>query len=249
MMLEKILPLILLLGRQVELSLLVGYIFMQRKVFFRMIFLFCYTVIYNFYLKNIFQYPLPQDLAGFALPSSHAHILTIFFAGLFIEYRKNFILILALVFLPIYSYALIWANYHYLRDILAAYAFAIPSIGMYYLWVRYKASFFPIIFLSLALFFHLHTAKQNLFCLLALGLMPGIWLGTGIQNTSFAKILQKNILSLGAISSILTVIVVSFPLWQPVQHNPSLTLGLAIVAGFALSQINFSKAQKSLFKD
>lgn len=116
--------------------IVVGFLLGREAVFGRALFLLLFTMIYNVYLKSIWQMPLPPPLEGWAFPSGHMHSAVVFWGWLAIEYRKIWYAELTFFLLCLIGYGIVYHGYHYPIDILGAVAFGSISLVLYSLLQR-----------------------------------------------------------------------------------------------------------------
>lgn len=108
-----------------------GFLFFNEKVFGRTLFLLLFTMIYNVYLKSIWQMPLPPPLEGFAFPSGHMHSAFVFYGWLAFEAHKIWYYELTFFLLCLIGYGIVYYGYHYPMDILGAVGFGTLSMILY----------------------------------------------------------------------------------------------------------------------
>lgn len=144
-MIDIITHLLLALGNLAFISplLLIGFIRSDRRFFYQLTCLILFSIIINVALKSMFRIPLPQELGipGFAFPSGHMQIATVFYAYMILfgntllikraktgksEFKThpkklfsllNFTLILLLIGI---GWSLIHCGYHTVYDVIAA---------------------------------------------------------------------------------------------------------------------------------
>lgn len=111
---------------------LLGVFLLNARAFSQAMMLLLFTLIYNLYLKSLWQIPLKPPLEGWAFPSGHTHAAWVFWGWLAWHYKKWIGLILFLCIMGLSSYAMILAGYHLLPDILAAMGFGTMSLLLFY---------------------------------------------------------------------------------------------------------------------
>ncbi|MBS0287635.1 MAG: hypothetical protein JSR17_10085 [Proteobacteria bacterium] len=111
--------------------LVLGLLSKHREKFARAAFLTLFTIIYNLYLKSLWQMPLPPPLEGWAFPSGHMHSAVVFWGWLAIEFNKVWFYEIVFFILTFVGYGLVQQGYHYPVDVLASVGFGSVSILLY----------------------------------------------------------------------------------------------------------------------
>ena len=146
-----------------------GYIFSKNpKMFLRAASILCFTIIFNAFLKSLWQIPLPISLNPFgwyAFPSGHTNATIVLFGWLAIEYRKPWLWpILILMFCGV-GYGLVAAGYHDLDAVLAAAAFAIIQLIIFYYvyqqYPTYKAMIFSTLLFMVFCIANIHNINTH----------------------------------------------------------------------------------------
>lgn len=135
MMLELIAKTGLFFSQPIVLAsvVLVGFLNRNEAIFGRTLLLLLFTMVYNVFLKSIWQIPLPPPLEGWAFPSGHMHSAVVFWGGLAIEYRRFWFSALVVFILCLSGYGLIYHGYHYPIDIVGAVGFGSLSLFIFHL--------------------------------------------------------------------------------------------------------------------
>lgn len=112
---------------------IIGFIFIDRKIFGYCIYLMMLTMVYNTVLKNIFQIPLPSTcpVPGFGFPSGHMHFASVFYLWLFLHYKHWVIRVFCISMLMCYAYTIVYLGFHYVYEVCAGCAFALVSVLLY----------------------------------------------------------------------------------------------------------------------
>lgn len=118
--------------------IIVGFVLYDSKVFGRAGCLLLFTVIYNSWLKSLWQIPLPPHLDGWAFPSGHMHAACVFWGALAIELNKRIFYWIYPAIISIVGYGLFYNGYHDLIDILGALGFACLSLIIYKIIINTK---------------------------------------------------------------------------------------------------------------
>lgn len=155
--------------------LLIGFIRSNRRFFYELTCLMLFSIVINVALKGIFHIPLPKELGitGFAFPSGHMQIATVFYAYMILygkthllkhasdeksgseNYREkiflplNLTLILLLVSI---GWSLIHCGYHTIYDVIAAAITAFLLITGYRILLDNLTQWAPWILVTLATF-------------------------------------------------------------------------------------------------
>lgn len=140
---------------------MIGFVFVDRKVFGYCMYLLFLTMIYNTILKNIFQMPLPETCpsTGFGFPSGHAHFYSVFYFWVMVHYKHNIFRIVCFIMWAFSCFRVVYLGYHYAFDVFAASVFALVSVLLYKNFVESKMDFYKISLFSiiLAVFFATET--------------------------------------------------------------------------------------------
>lgn len=111
---------------------LFGTFFLDTKAFSKAFMLMLFTMIYNLYLKSIWQIPLDPSLEGWAFPSGHMHAAWVFWGWLVCHYKKWSLLAAFLVAMGLATFGMIDHGYHHLSDVLGAIGFGSLSLLIFY---------------------------------------------------------------------------------------------------------------------
>ncbi|MFI4938503.1 MAG: phosphatase PAP2 family protein [Candidatus Berkiellales bacterium] len=112
---------------------ILGFLLLSKKIYGSALLLVFFTMIYNFYLKSLWQMPLPPPMEGWAFPSGHMHCAMVFWGTLACAYRKVWLTAILFFILCLVGYGLIYHGYHYPMDILGSVLFGSLSITLYHL--------------------------------------------------------------------------------------------------------------------
>lgn len=113
------------------LVIIIGFLAVNEKIYGKALFLLLFTMIYNYYLKSLWQVPLPPPLEGWAFPSGHMHSAVVFWGWLAYQYRNFIFSALAALILCLVGYSLVYNGYHYPIDTLGALGFGSLSLIIY----------------------------------------------------------------------------------------------------------------------
>jgi len=113
--------------------IIVGYIWLDKKIFFHAISITLLTVIFNGALKWTFRIPLAPSIgqAGFAFPSGHMQVAAAFYGWLFNSTNKYIVKIGTSIIMLGIAAGLMHFNYHNLIDVLGAFICAFTFINLY----------------------------------------------------------------------------------------------------------------------
>lgn len=197
---------------------LIGFIFFDRRTFLHALCLLLFTMIYNHWLKSLWQIPLNPALGkqGWAFPSGHMHSSFVFMGFIAWHYRRlKMITIPVILVLTGVGCSLIVKGYHNLIDVLGACAFGSLSVFITdrihtHPWAKKRVWSIPLFFLSLSasllitLFFKNHL-QDHLF--LATGALSGLLVGTLAKKPSgpIIRIKAKNKLVKKSINFVATI--------------------------------------------
>ncbi len=218
-----------------------GYWFYRKEVFGKLIFLILFSIIFNLYLKSIWQEPRPAWLPGdsWAFPSGHMKFTLCFYGWLAFEYRKKWLSVSAALIMLGVGWALVHFRYHTPRDVLASVGFGGLTLIAYYFFL--KISFIkknlPLAGLVLspltALFIYL-IPKYFSYVYEAQGQLMGFSLGWFLWDKYCPAELTKGEKIMNVILSFLGA-GVFIGLGFMVPKTPILVLALSFLAGLSIS--------------
>lgn len=113
------------------LIIIIGFICFNERIYGTTLLLVLFTMIYNYYLKSIWQLPLPPPLEGWAFPSGHMHSAVVFWGWLAYQYRSVGFSLMALSFTALVGFGLVHHGYHYTKDVIGAVGFGALSLVIY----------------------------------------------------------------------------------------------------------------------
>ncbi|MCS5708082.1 hypothetical protein CC99x_004100 [Candidatus Berkiella cookevillensis] len=113
-------------------AFLLGTFFLNTKAFSKAFMLMLFTMIYNLYLKSIWQIPLEPPLEGWAFPSGHMHAAWVFWGWLVCHYKKWSLFATFLVAMSLATFGMIDHGYHNIIDVLGAIGFGSLSLLIFY---------------------------------------------------------------------------------------------------------------------
>ncbi len=114
--------------------IILGYFFINKKIFLQAICLVSISMIINVALKTTFKIPLPSNLhkIGFAFPSGHTQFATVLYGWLAFNSKSLTWKILTAVLLIGVGYGLYYHHYHDIKDIVGGFTTGVVLIGIYY---------------------------------------------------------------------------------------------------------------------
>jgi hypothetical protein len=132
--------------------IILGYIWISRKIFYDAISLLMFSMIFNFALKNTFQVPLSPLLGkqGYAFPSGHMQTSSVLYGWLAFAFKDTLFRILVALLLIGIALSLVYFGYHNFVDIAGAVFFALLLMLAYYLISTQKPELLPWLVLSIA---------------------------------------------------------------------------------------------------
>ncbi|KTD18061.1 phosphatase PAP2 family protein [Legionella jordanis] len=106
--------------------LCIGYIWLNRELFFKLIHLVLLTILLNIALKVSFQVPLPASLGKhwFAFPSGHMQLATALYGWFIYQCSNVFLRALLLFLLSGIGFSLVYCGYHGPQDVIGALIFS-----------------------------------------------------------------------------------------------------------------------------
>lgn len=185
-MLETIAKLGILLGTPTIYAslILLGFIFLKEAMFGRTLLILLFTMIYNVWLKSIWQVPLPQPLEGWAFPSGHMIAALAAWGWLAVEARQFWFSSLVFLGLCFIAYGILYFVYHTPIDIIGAVGFG--SLGLLAYWLIGKIPYFSqkpyrlgflLAILSIAVFCLTPWTAQKPHMWQAFGILVGFTIG------------------------------------------------------------------------
>jgi membrane-associated phospholipid phosphatase len=181
---------------------ILGFLTYKPKWFAHALFLLFFTMVYNAYLKSIWQIPLPIYLEGWAFPSGHMHSAVAFWAVIAIQARNVIVWALTLFMLILCGYGLLYEGFHTPIDIFAAYGFGAVTLIIYYFLM--KLQFFDVKIyrigllttpLALFIFFFIPQAASKAHLFQALGGSIGLVMGCALCQNDFQTTLKTKLTS------------------------------------------------------
>lgn len=185
-MLDSLLSFILAFGHFPTYTAIIvlGAIFIDRKIFASLALIMMCSIIVNAGLKVTFKVPLPPELGSdwYGLPSGHMQTALVFYGWLAMEMRNRVFSILLALLMPLLGVAIVHFGYHYPIDILAAMPVA---VGL--LWLARKLQSWPlerllnclvvagILIVSYTYYQYPKIMNHNCLSLLGIMLMRGVY--------------------------------------------------------------------------
>ncbi|MDR1034575.1 MAG: phosphatase PAP2 family protein [Holosporales bacterium] len=184
-------------GDVIAFAIVLGILFHYRKEDFEQSACFvCFVIIFNTLLKNLFKIPLFPNLGpGYAFPSGHMHVATIFYGYFFYRAQNYTEKVIFATILGCIASAIVYCHFHDWYDIAGAIAFAFSEIAIYHiLRKKYKTMPTPAIFILpvITAFYTLqliYGAKD--YNWMALYIFSGITVGRELCWISLTKWSQK----------------------------------------------------------
>lgn len=151
--------------------LILGYIWINQKVFFHAICLVLINILFNFTLKLIFQVPLSSSVGpGYAFPSGHMQASMVLYGWLITKVSNVLYKTLLAIILVGIGISLVYLGYHNYFDVLGGVFFGCILIALYNLFIKNNTPKLPIAVLAFATALMLYIASQN-------AITAHIWMG------------------------------------------------------------------------
>jgi undecaprenyl-diphosphatase len=133
--------------------ILMGFIFINRTLFYHATCILCISIIFNVALKCTFQIPLLPTVhhPGFAFPSGHMQLATVFYGWLGLHTRHHKLHLLIITLLSGIGFGLVYLGYHTWFDVLGAVFFAGLIIGLYQILLLQKIKFLNMTWTNLSI--------------------------------------------------------------------------------------------------
>ncbi len=124
------------------LFLVLGIYFGERRVVLNTLIIALFGMVFNAYLKSVFQVPLNPEIGkiGWAYPSGHAMFDVVFWGALFIQTRKPWVLVLGLAISISGFFGMVYKRYHNWPEILGGVCSGGLVLTAFYCWIRYNSS-------------------------------------------------------------------------------------------------------------
>jgi len=129
---------------------LLGYIWINRGVFYDALCLLFLSMLFSYALKVTFQVPLSPLLhqETFALPSGHMQMAVVFYGWLALQFKKPLLRTSIFILLIGLGFSLIHKGYHDLTDVLAAVVSGSLLLAFYKFWAQRRPQLLPGIVLG-----------------------------------------------------------------------------------------------------
>lgn len=113
-----------------------GFLTLNKRIFASIMLLIAFTMVYNSFLKNIFQIPLTFK-EGYAFPSGHMHSCVILWGTIILMYRNKIIRLIATLMMILVAICLIYKGYHNIIDVSGALGFGMLTIFAFAVYNKY----------------------------------------------------------------------------------------------------------------
>jgi undecaprenyl-diphosphatase len=113
--------------------LVLGFIFLNKPLFYHTCCLMFFSMLINVALKSTFQVPLHPSIhhAGFAFPSGHMQLATVVYGWLAWHYTNTYLRMCVAIILAGVGFGLVHFDYHTVTDVLGGAFFASLLIAFY----------------------------------------------------------------------------------------------------------------------
>lgn len=173
--------------------LVLGYIWINRKLFYHAICVTLLAVIYARALKNYFQIYSPKY--GLIFPSGHILTATATYGWISLKSNKILIWIISIILISLSSYSMIFFSFHNLKEIIGGIFFAIILVISYnYMLTKHpsilKLTLLP---LAIALLLYIKYKKQVFFGFIWMTIYAlfGIFIGENYFKENATKKREK----------------------------------------------------------
>lgn len=173
---------------------IIGFLYLNRKIFANALFILLVTPAINAYLKLLWKLPLPPGVGThtYAFPSGHLHAALVFWGFLAISYKNLPWRIFVSGFLILNAWAIYAKGYHYPIDLFGALFFAVLSLIIFYLllkqsYIRHSPPITGIVFFltgSILILANQEISVINQAVIPALGALLGFSLGWTLTRWS-----------------------------------------------------------------
>ena len=125
-------------GGLIILLITIGYLGFKRETFGKALYLLLFTMIFNAFLKALWQIPRPDNFqpgfhhSGWAFPSGHMQTASVLWGYFALEFRNKYFWAFVLILLTGIAFGLIHFHYHVLRDIVGAVLIGGFTLILYY---------------------------------------------------------------------------------------------------------------------
>jgi hypothetical protein len=203
-----------------------GYLGFKRNVFAKALCLLLFTMIFNAFLKSIWQIPLPAEIGtGFAFPSGHMQTAMVFWCWIGFEFRHKHLWLFIAFLLSGIAFGLIHFHYHILRDILGALFFGSLTIFCYASllkipFFRLCTSGSGLILALISIPLLIYNTRDSLSLWLAEGSLIGFSLGWFLQSKidPIASSLKIKLIQIAA--ALLGLLAIQFLFLRCIPHPP-----------------------------
>ncbi len=126
----------------IVLIIVVGLVFIDRRIFLRALSLMLFSMVFNAFLKSLFKIPLKAHFKrdGYAFPSGHASTSTTFYGYLIYRFKNPLLTLIGVILMLGLSWALVHNHYHDWIDVLAGVGFSILLILVFH-WLETTSLF------------------------------------------------------------------------------------------------------------
>jgi membrane-associated phospholipid phosphatase len=116
--------------------LLLGYLFIDGKIFKRTIILLLFAAVFNAFLKSLWNVPLNPALGleGWAYPSGHTQFSVVMWLSLLLQLRKKWVSMAKWLILPLGLIYMVDEGYHDWPDVFGGICSAIIIVGVFGIW-------------------------------------------------------------------------------------------------------------------
>jgi hypothetical protein len=116
------------------LIIVIGLVFIDRRIFLRALSILLFSMVFNAFLKSFFKIPLKAHFKSnwYAFPSGHANAATTFYGYLLHRFKNPWLTLIGVTLIMGVCWALVHNHYHDWMDVTAAVGFSTLLIFIFH---------------------------------------------------------------------------------------------------------------------